>query len=101
MKNDDCQRGWAAKPGPFLLYLHERAAERKANNELAGSPTGSLVKVKRGKGYTIFRVYSDQGKRVRKVITQNEEMINALARKVYLYLTISSGISRSESYTIS
>ena len=57
---------------------------QKANNELAGSPTGSLVKVKRGKGYTIFRVYSDQGKRVRKVITQNEEMINALARKVYL-----------------
>ena len=57
---------------------------QKANNELAGSPTGSLVRVKRGKGYMIFRVYSEQGKRVRKVITQNEEMINALARKVYL-----------------
>lgn len=55
-----------------------------ANKELEASPKGNIVRVKRGYKYTFFQVYNEQNERVRKSITKDAVMINALARKAYL-----------------
>lgn len=57
---------------------------QKVNEELKTSPSGSVVRVKRGNRYSFFQVEKHEGKRIRKSITNNSTLINALARKAYL-----------------
>ncbi len=70
----------------MLAELEERL--QKANKELKESPSGSVVRVKRGNYYSFFQVEKREGKRIRKIITNNDELINALARKTYLVAEI-------------
>ncbi len=61
-----------------------QAQLQKANKELEASPPGNVVRVKRANKYTFFQVYNQENERVRKSITKDAAMINALARKAYL-----------------
>lgn len=70
-------------------YFEEMLAEleqrlQAANKELSMSPNGRVVQVRRGDKYSYFRVETVDGKRIRKVITKNPELVRALARKSYL-----------------
>ena len=62
---------------------------KNANINFEESPQGSIVRVKRGNKHTLFQVYNQKNKRVRKIITRDTAMINALARKAYLKAEIS------------
>ena len=73
------------KPAFFEKMLADLQAQlRKANKELEASPPGNVVRVKRANKYTFFQVYNEENERVRKSITKDAAMINALARKAYL-----------------
>ena len=67
----------------MLAELKEK--QKNANNQLMKLPHGSISTVKRGNAICFFHMQCVEGRRVRKSINKNPEMIKALARKKYLH----------------
>lgn len=69
----------------FRLLLDGLEKRRqKANEEYAKCPPGALVREIRGGKTILFDLVKENGTRKRRVITDDSEAINALARKKYL-----------------
>lgn len=66
----------------MLADLH--IEEKRANKELEMLPKGRLHQVLRNKKITYFQVTKENGKRVRKSINKRPDIVDDLARKMYL-----------------
>ena len=66
------------------LLAEERELLKSANMELGSMPEGYLSQVMRGGKMTYFHVVNDGGRRIRKSINGNRQIMGKLARKKYL-----------------